>query len=1501
VRFYTSGSLPTGLVPDDTYWILDEGYTTTTFKVSSSKTGTPIEIVSVGTGSHYFVATKLANTLLKDSYNYAEMTLQSKQDYKLIAGSSPGGPRLVVGARETVSTFVYKLLSVGTSNWNSIGYVGTPTVGGTFTRNSTNLGDYGTGTCVVNTALCTFDHTTNTINKTTHGYSNGDIVRFDTSGSMPTGDPGLSTAVQYYVYNKAASTFQLVTYPGSTTVVDFSDNGSGTFAVDLVNGAAGSTKLAIVEVGTNDLIRIVGMKFGWKGRIYTITQYDSPTITGESYANVYFTPALEDSAISVVGAVTLFGGVAARSDGSQGTLTIRIALTRVTSHDLLDIGTGSYADTNYPNEIYGPPVRIATETLLDTTGEVEYAQIVERGEGRCFFVTTDQFGNFSVGPFFRVDQGTGTVTFSASLALSNLSGLGFKRGVPIAEFSTDSAFSDNATDTVPTENATRTYIDRRLGVDHGGVTVDSGRLLPVTTGGFLALTGQLAMKGSLNLDQNKIRNVADPVDPQDAVNYRSISFNAIIANSFVGQQVSAGMSIAFTGTGNEGRAVTIGGDLSVPGDNAITTGIDSSQNVWNIYIKDDIIDNANINSAAAIAQSKLSMVTASARANAVGITQADRGLVSFNTAEFTLTSGWAELKTNGIAVGKLAQIATDTVLGRSIAGTGDVSAVAFSTVVDEGLGVKKSQYNSTGFLRRTGVSTFSSDGDYAIVEAVALYSGQTDVTANSKIVIRDGSGDIGSRDIYATRTLYIGTSASVNKKLADTSVTASGGSINLYGFNSVLGLSIGDGSLTTDKVSSYRNNSHRFRLNDDSAFAPIQVSSVISDTFTTGGASTVGTLTGNLSMSGTSNLTLGTGTIDASTGTLKSTTLTTGAVGTTGILTGAWSLNTTSKLIGQTGSEIDFSTGTIKSRTFTTGANTTTGNFTGNWTISSGSKIDFTSGTLQSTTLTTGATANAGVITGQWSVAVGSTINTGTATFTTRDITTGSQTTTGTITGDWSMVGVSNLTWGTGYLDMRPGIFYTDTLTTGAEGTAGDITGNWSMIGNTNLTLGTGAIDARTGTLYADTLNTGATATAGIITGAWTLASGSTLVASSIASQANSATTTATNAATGSTIVLRDSSGDFSAGIITAALNGNASTASKWANARTVTFTGDVTGSFSIDGSANVSNVALTVSADATQLGVDTTGQYASTVGVSGNGITCTSPNAADGTAYTISISALSTNTVNSIVYRNGSGDFSANVITAALSGNASSADKVNNALSLGTYLSWASGTSYDGSAARTINTNATSANTISAIVARDSSGNFSAGTITATLNGNATSANSATTAGTITSQANSATITAASTNTINQIVLRDGSGNFSANIMTGTATAARYADLAERYATDKEYPVGTVVVFGGDQEITVSNIKMDTRVAGVISANPAYMMNCEAGSDATHPYVALAGRVPCRVAGKIKKGDMLVSSGIAGVAIATDNPRMGSMIGKALEDYDSDHIGTIEIVVGRA
>ena len=119
--------------------------------------------------------------------------------------------------------------------------------------------------------------------------------------------------------------------------------------------------------------------------------------------------------------------------------------------------------------------------------------------------------------------------------------------------------------------------------------------------------------------------------------------------------------------------------------------------------------------------------------------------------------------------------------------------------------------------------------------------------------------------------------------------------------------------------------------------------------------------------------------------------------------------------------------------------------------------------------------------------------------------------------------------------------------------------------------------------------------------------------------------------------------------------------AASWTNSRTVTFSGGgVTGSFSIDGSANVTGIALTVTDDSIALGTKTTGQYASTVSISGSGITATSANASDGTAYTIYSSAVSTNTVSSIVLRDGSGNFSAGTITGTLSGTATSAQILN-------------------------------------------------------------------------------------------------------------------------------------------------------------------------------------------------------------------------------------------------
>jgi len=140
-------------------------------------------------------------------------------------------------------------------------------------------------------------------------------------------------------------------------------------------------------------------------------------------------------------------------------------------------------------------------------------------------------------------------------------------------------------------------------------------------------------------------------------------------------------------------------------------------------------------------------------------------------------------------------------------------------------------------------------------------------------------------------------------------------------------------------------------------------------------------------------------------------------------------------------------------------------------------------------------------------------------------------------------------------------------------------------------------------------------------------------------------------------------------------------------------------------------------------------------------------------------------------------------------------------------------------------------------------------------------------------------------------------SGTLSATIFSGVATTARYADLAEMYCADRSYEPGTVLSFGGDQEVTISPTAGDARVAGVVSTNPAHLMNSTL--DCAHAVaVALTGRVPTQVKGTVRKGDMMISA-LGGYAQACATPTMGTVIGKALEDFDGE-TGTIEIVVGR-
>jgi hypothetical protein len=140
------------------------------------------------------------------------------------------------------------------------------------------------------------------------------------------------------------------------------------------------------------------------------------------------------------------------------------------------------------------------------------------------------------------------------------------------------------------------------------------------------------------------------------------------------------------------------------------------------------------------------------------------------------------------------------------------------------------------------------------------------------------------------------------------------------------------------------------------------------------------------------------------------------------------------------------------------------------------------------------------------------------------------------------------------------------------------------------------------------------------------------------------------------------------------------------------------------------------------------------------------------------------------------------------------------------------------------------------------------------------------------------------------------GSSSLYFNTVFATATTALYADLAENYLADTDYAPGTVVVFGGEQEITVTTEAADERVAGVVSTNPAYLMNSgEPGLP-----IALRGKVPVRVVGPVTKGDSLVTSTTPGVAFSVGRERIygQAVFAKSLESNNSDDEKVILAVI---
>jgi len=170
-----------------------------------------------------------------------------------------------------------------------------------------------------------------------------------------------------------------------------------------------------------------------------------------------------------------------------------------------------------------------------------------------------------------------------------------------------------------------------------------------------------------------------------------------------------------------------------------------------------------------------------------------------------------------------------------------------------------------------------------------------------------------------------------------------------------------------------------------------------------------------------------------------------------------------------------------------------------------------------------------------------------------------------------------------------------------------------------------------------------------------------------------------------------------------------------------------------------------------------------------------------------------------------------------------------------------------------------------------------------------------------ITVNADDVAVDATTTNTANKVVARDASGNFAAGTITATATQAQYADLAENYLGDADYEPGTVLILGGSAEVTQSTSKNTPAIAGVVTTNPAHLMN--EGLEGDHVVaVALRGRIPCKVKGPVRKGDVLIASDTPGHAEVApfkgyQTPAV-CVIGKAISEHLQITEGVVEILV---
>jgi hypothetical protein len=958
----------------------------------------------------------------------------------------------------------------------------------------------------------------------------------------------------------------------------------------------------------------------------------------------------------------------------QGQIITNISTCRATGHDFNQIGTGGYNTSNYPNTIFGAPAIPINPAQ----------QVLEETVGRCFYASTDENGIFKVGPYFEVDQGTGTVTFSASIALSNLTGLGFKTGVVISEFSTDSTMQDNSTGIVPVQSAIRSFVDYRLGLTYSGAPVPSSELIGP---GYLPLNGVLGMKSNLNMGGYGISNVATPVYATDGVNKLYVD-----QSSFLG-----GLKDVAVTTPSSGNILIYDTTAGTATSTSVGTNTIQLSNTTNLTLGD--------------------LIT---------FTGTGFGGISTATSTGSTISGYPyTVQAFSTKTGSGPYLVTFTIQTQSTAPTTSVNYTV--------TGNSNSAYNGVALTATTSttssitLSYASNPGTYG--------TGTTVITGTSGNVLTIGGSTTGS---FATGM----------------SITGTGITYGTY-ITGVTGL----------PNSFYINNSQSVSAQSINGSTPYYITSINGNYITVStivGGSNASLTTASGSLSYTSNrwrniqIPQGTGNL-----------ATTGTSGTGSVAT----------LTFSTQSTVPFYAGQTIVVTGV-GNSTGTGSYNGIFTV------------LSSPAPTTASVSYACSATG-------------------------SQTTAGTIV-------VNNINWtynsviGTLTTGINNGVIVDSMVNTSAS------------IQQSKLALQAAGTAANPPSSYTQSSLGLAEFNNAVFTSTYGWMDLLTATSTSTGVQLNKLTYI--NAGT----VLGNPS----------SVGGNGLAASPSA----ITFQNVVTNGNAV---TNVPFAGSTGLMTVTSNGNNTLGNgTVNTGGNNGYGVTPVSTTHGNGT---VPIS-----------------DASGNIDITALKVSGNTAITATGSTSFNFYTPGQWQFMSVQSAGGTPTTSGTI--TIGAGGFVDtSSGQLFVNNITAGGVGNSSS-----TTGTAQFQ-----------------------GQFS--LVAGSTLIATYsADLAEYYEGDQEYEVGTVVVFGGDKEITTTTQLNDTRVAGVVGeqGKAAYIMYSDCPG--LKNLVALAGRVPCKVVGRVKKGDMLTTSATAGYAVKALTPTLGAIIGKALEDKDYGEAGIIEVAVGR-